>query len=221
MELDELRTAWQQLNERVETNEIMARGLWKEKRLDRTQSLLSRVRGWLTYELVSGIIMTLLTGNGIVHVPPTAPFLIPAIALHLFALVTISVSVRHIVTLSQLNYAAPVLEIQQRLARLHAARLRFHRRVFLIAPLLWPPLAIVAAKALLGLNLYIAFGPLWIVTNILFGLAFIPLMLFISHRYADRISRSGLVKTLVDDIAGRNIAKAQEVLEEIAAFERS
>lgn len=91
---------------------------------------------------------------------------------------------------------------------------------FLLAPLLWIPLLVVAMKGLLGLDAYVIFDTGWLVANALIGIGVIPLMLWVSKRYGDRWHHWSWVQTLMDDIAGRNLKKASAFLEELSIFER-
>lgn len=71
----------------------------------------------------------------------------------------------------------------------------------------------------LGVNLYLspqfrAFAA-W---NIAGGIAFIPLAMWLSRRYGERLSRSSIVRHIADSIAGRDIAAAREYLEKLRRF---
>ena len=99
------------------------------------------------------------------------------------------------------------------------SRLRVNRGLLLLSPLLWTPLAIVAAKGFLGVDLYRAFGPAWIAANLAFGLAVIPLAIAIARRFSARFENSPLLQHLADDIAGRSLASATRQLEDIRRFE--
>jgi hypothetical protein len=89
----------------------------------------------------------------------------------------------------------------------------------LLAPLLWTPLAIVGAQGLFGFDVYRAFGPAWIGANLGFGLAFIPLAIWVTRRCSERFGSSPWFNRLADDIAGRSLATAKEQLDEIVRFE--
>ena len=191
----------------------------KELKLDRTRSALRRLSALLAFELISGVLATLLLGSFLADHHDTARFAIPAVVLDVAAVFTIVASARQLARIGRLDYAAPVVAIQHELAALRASRLRVNRGLLLLSPLLWTPLAIVAAKGLLGLDLYRAFGPGWIAANLAFGLAVIPLAIFVARRYATRIENFALLRHLADDIAGRSLTAATRQLEEIRRFE--
>ena len=219
MELDDLKTAWRELDRRLDAGQAISLDVLKEWKLDRTRSALRRLSALLVFELISGVVAAILLGSFLADHHDTARFAIPAVVLHAAAVFTIVASAWQLARIGRLDYAAPVVAIQHELAALRTSRLRVNRGLLLLSPLLWTPLAIVAAKGLLGLDLYRAFGPAWIAANLAFGLAVIPLAISIARRYSARIENSPLLKHLADDIAGRSLITARDHLEEIRRFE--
>jgi hypothetical protein len=77
----------------------------------------------------------------------------------------------------------------------------------------------VLLKGLIGVDAYAHFSPAWLAANLLFGLLVIPVAIWVSRRYADRLQQSPLLQQLMLDIAGRNLATATEYLRSLAKFE--
>jgi hypothetical protein len=132
---------------------------------------------------------------------------------------TIANAVRHMAMISRIDYSAPVVTIQRSFAELRASRLRATQRLLLFAPLLWTPLAIVGARSVFGLDIYRIGGIGWVAANLTFGVAAIPVMIWIAQHYADRFDRSPFLKRLADDVAGRSLSVAMGLLDEVARFE--
>ena len=80
---------------------------------------------------------------------------------------------------------------------------------------------IVGLKGLLGVDAYALFSSAWLAANVLFGVAVIPLAVWISRRYADRMKGSPLVRSLMRDMAGYNLNAAMGFLGKLERFERS
>ena len=81
------------------------------------------------------------------------------------------------------------------------------------------PLVIVAFKVFLGLDVYRHFNTSWIITNVLFGLAIMALVILVSHRFGERLSRYPGIQNFMKDLAGHNINAARNSLRRISEFE--
>ena len=82
------------------------------------------------------------------------------------------------------------------------------------------PVLIVAFKGFLGVDAYLFLNGRWLLGNLLFGLAFIPLMLWAARRFASRWQGSPLLQSLMDDLAGRSLVAATGFLNELSQFEQ-
>jgi len=219
VDMDDIKAAWRELERRVDTGLALQRDSMKRLELDRTRTALRRLGRGPLFELVSGLAALMLLGGFLADHIGTARFAIPAIALQAFVLFTVVSAGRQLAIIWGIDYAAPVVAIQRDLARLRALRVRTTLWVLLLAPLVWTPLAIVAARGLLGADLYRVPGPLWLAVNLAFGLAVIPLAVWLSRRHAQRLRGSRFLSRLADDIAGRNLAAAVGSLQAIQEFE--
>ncbi len=113
-----------------------------------------------------------------------------------------------------------MVAIQRELAALRALRLRTNRWILLLAPVVWTPLAIVAAEGLIGLDLYRVPGPLWLATNLAFGVAASALLVWISPRVARRWPDAPFLRRLADDLAGTSLIAAVRLVDRIDDFDR-
>lgn len=219
MEFDEMKAAWRELDRRMDAGVERDRHIWKELKLDRTRSTLRWLAGWPVVELVFDVLAVVLLGALLLEHAHAVRYAAPILALHIAAIVKLAATIRQLAMIARIDYAAPVVEIQRRLAALRALRIRTTKWVLLLAPLMWTPLAIIAAKALLGFDLYRGFGPLWVALNLAFGAAVIALALWIARRHAGWFRSSRFMQQLADDIAGRSLTAATGHLDEIARFE--
>jgi hypothetical protein len=141
------------------------------------------------------------------------------VVLHLYVIGTLILGVHQWLALKRIDYGAPVLEIQKRLGALRVQRVRATKLILLSVLLLWTPLLIVTLKSLLGVDAYALFSSSWLAANVALGVAVIPLAVWISKRYADRMERSPLVQRLMRDLAGYNLNAATGFLSSLARFE--
>src|SRR6185295_11470783 len=128
--------------------------------------------------------------------------------LHAFVIAQIVSVVRQIVTTRRIDYAAPLVEIQRRIETIRVSMIRATMWTFLLAPLVWTPLLIVALRGLLDVDAYQAFGASYLVANVAFGLVVIVCGLLAARRYAHQPLASPLATRLVRDLAGVNLAEA-------------
>ena len=220
MELDDLKTAWQKVDRRPESEPGFDARLLRELKRGRTRFGLRQMLWLPLFELGSGLLAALCVGTFLGNHFIELRFALPAVVLHVAAVLTIVASTWQVVRIRRIDYAAPAIAIQRELALLRALRIRPTQGILVLSPLLWVPLAIVAAKGLFGLDVYRAFGTPWLATNVAFGLAVIPLAIWVTRRFGDRFERSRIGRRLADDIAGRSLVSTMAELDELARFEK-
>ena len=78
---------------------------------------------------------------------------------------------------------------------------------------------IVAFQGFLGVDVYRSFGALWVSANLLFGLAIIPLAIWLSKTFGDRMTKSPAIQRFMRDLAGYNLNAASGLLASLSEFE--
>ena len=224
MELDEMKVVWQRTHEKLASMEPALRlsaRVARESTLDRLRAKLRWTYGALLIEIAFGVTAVLLTGSYLADHIGAFRFAAPAALLHLAAIATIGVAVWQLATLGRLDYGGPVLEIQRRLAELGMVRARANRWTLFTAPLLWAALVVVVPHALIGLDVYRAFGLPWTLGNLAFGILVLAVAFWASRKFPSWYRSSRLIRGLGDDLTGRRLAAASGYLRELADFERS
>jgi hypothetical protein len=219
MELDEMKAAWGELGRRLDESLALDRPMLRRLALDRPRSAIRRLIVAVVFDLACGIAAALLVGSFLADHLLVARYAAPALALHAFAIFLIGSAARQLAMIGGLDYAAPVTSIQRRLAELRASRIFTARWGLLLSPLLWTPLAIVAARGLLGIDLYRAFGVPWIAANLALGAAIIPVVIAIARRLADRPTGARWLARLADCLADRSLDEAKREIDAIAQFD--
>jgi hypothetical protein len=219
MDIDEMKAAWKQLDQRTGETLDLSRQLLKQVQLSKVESAMRRTTVPPLVELVIDVLAVVLIGSFLGTHVDSARFALPAAVLQLAAVLKLASTIRQLVLIRSLDYTQPVVVIQRQLSSLKLLRVRTTLVTLLVSPLLWTPLAIVGAQALIGLDLYQGFGVRWIAANLLFGIAVIPVAIWIARRCADRFRNTSFARQIVDDIAGRSLMAATAAADEIAQFE--
>jgi hypothetical protein len=217
--LDELRKEWsdhsRRLDERLRLSADLLRDDWIERQRERVRKVGPCAKFSLAVWIAAVVLLNIFLAT---HANQPALFL-TALVLDLWVIATGVVQVRQQQALRNLDFGLPLLELQAQVASLRIARIRSFNLAFLTGQIVWwIPFVVVVAGAL-GVNLYLS--PkfrIYAAWNVAFGIAFIPLAIWLSRRYGERLSRSSIVRHIADSIAGRDIAVASEYLEKLARF---
>ena len=216
MELDELKTLWTAQNHKLDAVIRLNRQLLDAPIKDQARSALNRLAGWTVVNAIGVWAGVPLMGIFIAHPHTSLKFVVPALFLDAYSVASMIMLIRQVVAIRRLDYSQPVTSIQKQLEALRIMRIRSSRWIWMTMPLMWPPVIIVAAKGLLGLDLYVL-SPGWLIVNGVLGLAMIPLIWWMAHR-VER-SNSPTMQRLLHHIGGRNLNAATAFLASIADFE--
>lgn len=218
MELDELKGLWMQSNRSLEASMRLNTVLLQQWNLRRTETPLKRLARGITFELAVNLIGVALLGCFAAAHVHEARFLVPAIALDLYAIALVVAGARQLAELRGIDYDEPVVAIQKRLESLRLQRIRTTLGTLLFAPLMWVPLLIVGLRGLFGIDVY-TLGPEWLAANVLFGLAVIPAAMLVARRFGPRLAVLTSARAFADAVAGRSLASALDSLDSIRRFE--
>jgi hypothetical protein len=219
MDLQDMKDRWAEYDRKLETSLRLNTRILREINLSRVDSVLKRLSRLIVFELLANIGAAAVLGMFIARHLEEARFLAPAVLLSFSSVALVIASIRQLGALHGLDYSAPVVAIQKQLEALRIERIRTTQWVLLLSPLLWTPLLIVALEGLLGIDSYLFLDGRWLAANLLVGLAFIPLMLWVARRFAGRWQGSPLVRSLMDDLAGRSLVAAAGFLSTLSGFE--
>jgi len=217
MELDDMKAAWKTLDERIGAQEALNFHAFKDGKIDRMKRGLR--------PLVFGQILQMLLGIGFVVLGVSfwpehrdvPHLLIAGLIVHVYGVLLIAFGGITIGLISRIDHAAPVLAIQQQLAKLR----RFYVRTGLGLGLAWwflwiPLLMVVIGDA--GVDLY-KHAPAVVWYGIATGVAGL-LLTWLFDRWSRHPSRPNMARAVDESLAGSSLTKAQRFLDEIAQFER-
>jgi hypothetical protein len=220
MELDDLKQKWVEYDAKLDKSLRLNARLLRESGLGRVEAALKPLSRSIVVEGTLNLAAVFLLGSFLGNHVAEPRFAVPAALLLACAIAIMSTGIRQWLALRTIDYGAPVVAIQKRLAALRIGRIRTTKWILIGSPLLWTPLLIVSVKALTGLDPYAFLNARFLAGNLLFGLAFLFGMLWLSKRQGGRWNQSPAVRRLMDDIAGRSLVTATGALDEIERFER-
>jgi hypothetical protein len=219
MDLDEFKAKWAEQDRKLETSLRLNRQLLNAMHLNRAQSALQHLAWELAFEAVIELAGVVVLGSFAYEHRMMPQFVFPAVALDLVAIAILHGLIRQIVGALQIDYSSPVTTIQKQIEALRMLRIRCMQWIFLVAPLAWTPLLIVALKGFFGLDAYRIFSVAWLVANLLFGLVVIPLAIWLAKRYGDWLGRFPVMQRLMNDLLGHNLKAAIGFLATLTEFE--
>jgi len=220
MELDDLKRHWEDQERKLDASLRLNARLLNDSVLAKAETATKGLTRLLWIELVMNLAAALLNGSFLANHISEARFVIPAACLHLGVIALLAASIRQLVAIGMLDYAAPIVVIQKRLESLRVERIRATKLTLLCSPLLWTPLLIVALKGLFGVDSYATLGAAFLIANLVFGVLVILLAVWTSRRYAARMGRSPLVQRLMRNLAGHSLSAAAGFLSSISRFEK-
>lgn len=208
MELEHLKAIWDESEAAPAVRRLDA------ATLSRTRGRVGRLGVFVHLDLAQDVVAAVATGwFAVAHVGEPR-FLLPSLFLFAGCAFHLASGLRQRATLRAIDWGEPVAGIQERLAALRVERVRAARLLLFLAPLAFVPFLVVAAKGLLGVDLWaIPAARAWLVANLAFGAAFLAAGLFLTRVLSSRPWASGLGRL----IAGQTLADAEAAL---AAFSR-
>jgi hypothetical protein len=219
IELDELKEKWAEHDRELGVNIRLTRQLLSATKMNRARSALHRLGVFLALESAITLAVIIVLGSFIGDHIAMVRFVIPAAALHLFEIATLIVLIQQIRLALHIDYTKPIAGVQKQLESLRTLRIRHIQWTLLAAPLLWTPLLIVTLKAFWGVDAYNTLGTAFLLANLLFGLAFIPLVVWVSKKFSDRMNRSSWMHRLMNNLAGNNLNAAIGFLAMLSEYE--
>lgn len=218
MELDDMKNAWLALDRRLERQEALNLATFRERKLDRLRASLRPMLVGRIVQIVAGALLALLFAPFWVENLGTPHLVVIGASLHAYALMMIVGGARDIYLIRRIDYAAPVLEIQQRLTELRAWLLKSAPIFGAAGCFIWVPFVLWAFMVLFGADIYAHAAEVvyWFLASSLVPLA---AMLLVLH-WVRQPGRSKWAAMLERSVVGNGIYKAQRFLDEIATFAR-
>ena len=216
LDLDEMKQKWAEQDRKLKESIRLNQQLLSAVNLNGARSALQRLKVFLSLGAVVWLAIVVALGNFLCEYVGMLRLALPAIALDLFAIGMLAATVGQIAAIQQIDYGQPVATMQKQLEKLRVLRIRTVQWGLLGGTVVWAPFLIVVSKVLLGLE---GFSAAWLWANVIFGLALIPLAIWLSKKFGDRMGQFPFIQQLMKDIAGRNLNAAAAFLTTVSEFE--
>lgn len=218
-ELEALQAKWAERDRQLERALTLNRRLLVAVAFDRARPTMARFALGQGIEAALSALAVLWIGNFNYLERGDLRYLLPGIGVQVYAIAILALQLIQI-GMARIDPTEPVALAQSRLERLRILRIRATQATLLSAPLVWGLLVLVMPRGLVGLDVYRHFPFGWLVGNILFGLAFIPIALWLARRFNRRFGGSPFMRNLLRDMAGQSLTKAQSFLADLDESER-
>jgi hypothetical protein len=215
--IDDLKTAWQALDRKLERQHTLVLQQFKETKLGKLRGgFRPLVRGQIIQTLI-GLMFALFAGSFWFDHIGTPHLMLYGLLLHAFGIMMMVFGIRDLALIGAIDYDAPVLAIQKQLAELRAWRLRAAIWFAVAGCLIWVP-ALFILFYLIGADVWVLHPDVvyWNVASsfVCLGIAYGIIW------WSRRPGHERLAKYLKKSSVGNRITRAQETLAEIERFER-
>jgi len=215
MELDEVKTAWETLNQQLKRGNDLNLALYTNQKLATTRSTLRPLVWGQVLQLGMGILVILFAATLWTTRPGALPVLLAGAIVHLYGIACIVGAGVLLNGIRNLDFSGSVLEMQGLLARV--------RRTYVVSGILlgltwwflWIPFLMVLF-ALVRVNLY-SHAPSLIWLGMGIGVAGLAGMLWL-YAYSRKPGNDRLRRFVDQAVIGRSLLRAQSQLEEIRQF---
>ena len=217
MELDELKSAWQMLDRRLEQQSALNLHILREGKLDKVRASLRRLYWGKIAQILFGDALIYFGIMSTIRYRDTPHLLVCGAFMPAYGLLIVVLGGVTIGKVSRIDYAAPVLEIQKRVGALQRLQIIGSRCAGLPWWLLWIAIFVLEVKANLDADLFVT-APSFIWANVVVGMIGIFASIWGYRRW--RQKRPDAVREF-EDRSFRGLANARKMLDEIEQFERT
>lgn len=214
MELDELKSAWQALDRRLQQQSTLNLHLFREGKLDKVRQGLRRLYWGNIAQILFGDALIYFGIMSAIHHRDVPHLLTCSLFVGAYGLLTVIFGGVTIGKISGVDYTAPVLEIAKRVASLRRTYAIGNRCLGLPWWFLWIAIFVLEINANLGADLFVT-APAFIWSNAAIGaIGFAATIGYLLRRDARSTGKPDGSDT------PRGLREAKSALDDISRFER-
>ncbi len=211
MELDQLREKWMEQDAKLDRAiRLNLRGAARAEAKPPLQRFT--ILQWMNAGLTGAAILFL--GNFWFEQLPVVHLALAGGVLQVLAILLFHAQVRMLIAATAIDFGASIATLKRQVDEMCIHRVRTVQWILILSCFAGVPTMLVSAKALVGVDLYPLFQRNWWIGNAAFGLAMIPIGVWVARRFEHRLPDS-----LLGDIAGTNLTRAKAALTALGEFE--
>jgi hypothetical protein len=213
MELDDLKSAWQSMEQRLERQSALHLHLFHERKLDKARAGLRRVFWGKIGLILFGDVLIYFGIMATIGHRADPPLLACSLFLLAYGVLTVVIGGLALGKVSSVDYSAPVVEIHKRVDSLRRFHVWASGCLGLPWWFLWIAIFVLEMKAMVGINLFVTL-PAFIWTSSAIGVVGFAATVWYLRR---RSARTAAMANDPDSPQGLRDAKA--ALDDIARFD--
>lgn len=219
MELDVLKEKWVEQDRKLDGSIRLSQQLLLAATMNRVRSPMRRFALFTGVGTLLGLISLVILGQ-FIHAHWAEPrFALPGMALHVWVIAYVVTSIRQMVMALQIDFNKPVTLVQKQIESLRVLRLHVVRWALLTGQLVWwIPLLVVMLKGFWEVDAYKVFGSEFLIANVTIGVAVIPVAIWVSKKFGERMVSSPTMQWLMRELAGYNLNAATGFLRTLSEF---
>lgn len=218
MELNELKQAWQSMEQELQAQKRISAKLLAERTSSGLEASLRPLFRWQVVQIVIGVCLSALAGQFWVARADQTSLLVAGIIVHIYAIALIINGARVLMRFKEIDFSAPVTTLQRRVARLERTYVRSGWILGLPWWVLWIPVSLMLLE-LIGIDISRAPASSWMPGSIAFGVLGM-LLTVIGFQWARRSTRPGVRERVERMASGVNIDKAKRLLADVERLEQ-
>jgi hypothetical protein len=218
MELDAIAAIWRKYDARLDELVRSEALLQRRSSLVATQTVLDRLRRTLWFEIIIDSIVVWLLGSFSADHARELPVFLAGVVLDGYATAILAATVAQLVA-SFMDFDEPLIALARKAERLRLLRATTAMWTLLLAPLMWPALAIAGVRALLDVEPMSAFGLPWLLANVVFGVAVLAAALRLARRHGSGAQPDSWFRRFSDSISGKHVRAATDQLSALLQYE--
>jgi hypothetical protein len=152
-----------------------------------------------------------------------ARLLISAAAVQAWTVVVGAATLKQRLALARVDFGAPPMAVQARLAALRINRARLLQWALLTGQIIWwIPFATIAFESVGGIDIWVLspFVSTFLILNLIAGVVFIPFALAVGRVARRRLAGTRLAGSVLDAASGHDLAEASAFAARLTIFER-